>query len=553
MPSRQIDSRPYFLSLARLLALACFLLLGLAGQARAELSFAAAVNYGAGSFPFSVVVADFNGDGKTDLAVANAASDNVSILLGNGNGTFAAAANYSLILSSAFVAVGDFNDDGKADLTVSSINVSILLGNGNGAFAEALNYYVVGESVSITAGDFNGDGKADLAVANVNRGNVSILLGNGNGTFTFTETVRYGMEGGSVSIAVGDFNGDGKADLAIPGSNNISILLGNGNGTFATAVNYGAGSFPYSVAVGDFNGDGKADLAVANAGSNNISILLGNGDGTFAAALSYGAGNGFDNGGTSIAVGDFNLDGKTDVAVVKYNRDISLITSYGNLYILGGNGDGTFTAAVNYCAGIAPHFVAVGDFNGDGKADLAVANAGGNNVSILLNTSNLSNATPTGMVVEFYNTNLDHYFITADTNEASAIDSGSAGPGWMRTGNSFKSGGSTSVCRFYGSMWPGPNSHFYTVDPGECAFLKQLQAGTPATQKRWNFESLDFASTPPANGACPCGSVPVYRAYNNGFPRGVDSNHRITSSPTAIWEVMTRGWINEGVAMCAPN
>lgn len=155
--------------------------------------------------------------------------------------------------------------------------------------------------------------------------------------------------------------------------------------------------------------------------------------------------------------------------------------------------------------------------------------------------------------IEFYNTNLDNYFITADSNEAAQIDGGSAGPGWIRTGNSFKSGGSTPVCRFYGSQWPGPNSHFYTVDAVECAYLKQLQASTPATEKRWNFESLDFVSTAPTNSTCPSGTVPVYRAYNNGFARGVDSNHRITSSTTAIQEVVTRGWSSEGVVMCAPN
>lgn len=159
-------------------------------------------------------------------------------------------------------------------------------------------------------------------------------------------------------------------------------------------------------------------------------------------------------------------------------------------------------------------------------------------------------ATP---VIEFYNTNLDNYFITADANEAAQIDGGSAGPGWSRTGNTFNSGGSTPVCRFYGSQSPGPNSHFYTVDPSECAALKQLQATTPATQKRWNFESLDFISTPATNGACTAGTVPVYRAYNNGYSRGVDSNHRITSNLAAIQEVVSRGWSNEGVVMCASS
>ncbi|MBL0039158.1 MAG: hypothetical protein IPP36_11970 [Nitrosomonadales bacterium] len=178
--------------------------------------------------------------------------------------------------------------------------------------------------------------------------------------------------------------------------------------------------------------------------------------------------------------------------------------------------------------------------------------AGQDATSAVLARYNLSGALVSMPVVEFYNTHLDHYFITADANEAAGIDGGSAGPGWVRTGNSFKSGGSTPVCRFYGSQVPGPNSHFYTLAGFECDGLKQLQAITPATQKRWNFESLDFISTPPTNGICPTGTVPVYRAYNNGFARGIDSNHRFSSEAAAIQEVVTRGWINEGVAMCAP-
>ena len=157
---------------------------------------------------------------------------------------------------------------------------------------------------------------------------------------------------------------------------------------------------------------------------------------------------------------------------------------------------------------------------------------------------------PAAEVIEFYNTILDNYFITADANEAAAIGSGSAGPGWSRTGNAFNSGGSTPVCRFYGSITPGPNSHFYTALASECATLKQIQATTPSTQKRWNFESLDFYTTATANGACPTATVPVFRAYNNGFARGVDSNHRITSSQAGIQEVVNRGWVSEGVVMC---
>jgi hypothetical protein len=159
-------------------------------------------------------------------------------------------------------------------------------------------------------------------------------------------------------------------------------------------------------------------------------------------------------------------------------------------------------------------------------------------------------------VVEFYNSVLDNYFITADASEASQIDNGAAGPGWIRTGGKFQSGGTTPVCRFYGSQVPGPNSHFYTVSATECQSLKDMQfaANDPRrlTVKSWNFESLDFVSTPPVDNACAADAVPVYRAYNQGFERGVDSNHRITASLAAIQEVVARGWKDEGLRMCAP-
>jgi len=159
---------------------------------------------------------------------------------------------------------------------------------------------------------------------------------------------------------------------------------------------------------------------------------------------------------------------------------------------------------------------------------------------------------PLPSVVEFYNIILDNYFITAEPNEQAAVLSGAAGPGWSATGNFFNAGGAQLVCRFYGSISPGPNSHFYTIIPSECQLLKDIQASTPATQKRWNFESNDFASTAPVNGGCAAGMVPVYRAYNNGFTRGIDSNHRITSNRADYLAQIAKGWVGEDVVMCAP-
>ncbi len=160
------------------------------------------------------------------------------------------------------------------------------------------------------------------------------------------------------------------------------------------------------------------------------------------------------------------------------------------------------------------------------------------------------------VVVEFYNATLDNYFVTSNASEAIAIDGGAAGPGWVRTGQTFNSGGSTAVCRFYGSLSPGPNSHFYTVDPLECQSLKdqQIPAADPRklTVKGWNFESLDFLSTPSVAGKCSSRMASVYRAYNNGFTRGTDSNHRLTTSRTAITALVSKGWHDEGAVMCAP-
>jgi hypothetical protein len=160
-------------------------------------------------------------------------------------------------------------------------------------------------------------------------------------------------------------------------------------------------------------------------------------------------------------------------------------------------------------------------------------------------------------VVEFYNPDLNNYFITADPVEQAMVDTGAVGR-WQRTGNAFATGGPNQVCRFYGNSninpatgtFYGPNSHFYTADPAECAGLKALY--TP-TAKSWKFESNDFLTTPAVNGACPAGLVRVYRAYNNGFAKGIDSNHRITSNYAAYLQTVAAGSIGEGVVMCAPG
>lgn len=148
-------------------------------------------------------------------------------------------------------------------------------------------------------------------------------------------------------------------------------------------------------------------------------------------------------------------------------------------------------------------------------------------------------------VVEYYNPDLDNYFITADPAEQAFVDSGAVGR-WQRTGTTFPAGGANLVCRFYGSPL-GPNSHFYTADTQECGYLRSIYK---PNAKSWKFESYDFYIDSTVNGGCAAGRIPIYRAYNNGFARGVDSNHRISPRLADIQQVVARAWTYEGVVMC---
>src|SRR5437879_6335637 len=343
-------------------------------------TFQAPVTFGAGSGASpgasSMAVGDFNADGKLDLAVANSSSNNVSVLLGNGDGTFQAPLTFGPGSGASSVAVGDFNADGKLDLvvTVGSAGVSVFLGNGDGTFQAAVTYAAGNSPYAVAVGDFNADGKVDLAIAN---GAVSVLLGNGDGTFQ-TTALTFSAGSGPSSMAVGDFNADGRLDLAVANFDaaTVSVLLGNasavlggGDGTFQAAPTYAAGTNPLVVTEGDFNRDGTPDLVVANSGSDSVSVLLGNGDGTFQTASAFAAGTGPE----SVAVGDFNRDGVLDLAVA--NRDSGDI-GRDTVSVLLGNGDGTFQAPASFAVGNGAASVVVGDFNGDGVPDLALASPG---------------------------------------------------------------------------------------------------------------------------------------------------------------------------------
>ncbi|MEG5244548.1 VCBS repeat-containing protein, partial [Microcoleus sp. A6-D4] len=343
-------------------------------------SFGAATNFAVGTNPYSVTVGDFNGDGKTDIAAANRNSNNVSVLLGTGTGSFGAATNFAVGTRPVSVTVGDFNGDGKTDIAAAnrnSNNVSVLLGTGTGSFGAATNFAVGTNPFSVTVEDFNGDGKTDIAAANFNSNNVSVLLntiptvtlapgtapsesGPTNGTFLITLdkpaptgglTVNFNTTGSTATFTT-DYSFDQPTSTNITAVTATSFTIAAGVTTatlaakpvddavieaggetvklnivaspndyilgptfgatveFTAATNFAVGTNPQSVTVGDFNGDGKTDIAAANRNSNNVSVLLGTGTGSFGAATNFAVGTN----PYSVTVGDFNGDGKTDIA-----------------------------------------------------------------------------------------------------------------------------------------------------------------------------------------------------------------------------------------------
>jgi uncharacterized repeat protein (TIGR01451 family) len=387
------------------------------------------MSYPVGASPQAVVVADFNGDGHPDIAVANSGSGNVSVLLNKGDGTFKPAINFDAGMAGpTFIEVADFNNDGKQDLAVwsgtspVSSTVSILLGKGDGTFlapkTTPLPAAVDQATLDLAIADFNLDHKPDLAILvhDANGGGSSrilLLAGNGDGTFQAAQQVSDALSSGGGAfptlryLLTADFNGDTKPDLAVQVSAGVAILLGQGDGTFlaGATVPAAAGFVATNLNVSDFNVDGRADLLVRFDGPTNnqcltsqgwksrtaskLSLFLGNRDGSFQPEQTIDLGTRCPSGSAfgPPSVGDFNGDGRPDLQY----QQIFTTRQYNALRL--GRTDGAFSGPLNLePLGAWPLGVTsvAKDLNGDKLSDLIYLDSG--SAVVLMNTSPTSGA-----------------------------------------------------------------------------------------------------------------------------------------------------------------
>jgi hypothetical protein len=343
-------------------------------------TFQAGTALAAGSNPTTVIIRDADGDGRNDIIAAGA---DLTILAGDGTGTFQTARTGYAFGGYLWVrpVVADFNGDGKADILVPEympdydFSLTYLQNTGTGSFNAATDYYSpappAGEAAygfDIASADFNGDGQPDFVLGNSGSASVGVtvfLAGSGGG---LQPAVNYGTGGALNYVATGDFNGDGKQDIVASDAvtSEIALFLGNGSGTFQDEPGFPAASSggAYGMVVGDFNGDHKPDIAVLGSPASVI-VLLNSSTGG-AAGFEGPASYAINGEGWGIASADLNRDGTLDLVVTQGNSAF--------VSILLGQGDGTFVSAPDFALPLAyPDGVAVGDLDGDGNPDIAVA------------------------------------------------------------------------------------------------------------------------------------------------------------------------------------
>jgi hypothetical protein len=347
----------------------------------------------AGKGPGSVALADVNGDGRLDVVVANDESGDVTVLLGDGKGSFAAAPGspFPAGKSPNDIAIADFDGDGKPDLAFpnhETSHVTVLLGDGRGGFRPAAGSPVAVQSRphphGIAAADFDRDGHVDFAVESWRNNQVEVVLGTGGGGFRMPGRLFDVGRMPYQKLRAGDVNGDGAPDILTTNfeGGNVTVLLGDGKGGFREAPGspFPAGASPFALALADVDKDGHLDLVIANFSGHGgdrsrdaVNVLLGDGRGGFrpmkGSPFAAGASP------TRVAVGDVNGDGWPDVVTGNM--------SGGDVTVLLGDGKGSLRPGVSRSARGEPYGVAVGDVDGDGRAEIFVANHDSGDVTMI--------------------------------------------------------------------------------------------------------------------------------------------------------------------------
>jgi tetratricopeptide (TPR) repeat protein len=339
-------------------------------------------SYNVGIGPVALTSADFRNLGVQDIAVVNEIDNTVTILQNQGSGSFLplspvislGAARTTAPLSAPSIASAVLTTSGFHDLLVTdpvANTVQVLLSNGDDTFKEATGSPItVGQQPSsIVLGDFNDDGIQDFVVTNFKDNTFSLFLGNGDGTFkqaTSSPFILPTTATGPIAMTSADFNSDGNLDLAIVNqtTNNVAILLGNGNASFSLAASspFAVGQSPVAIASADLNGDSHPDLAVVNQTDNTVSVLLGNGDGTFTSAVNSPLGTGV--APTAVAIADFNGDGVPDIAVTDPQTD--------SVSVFLGLGQGLFAPAFELPVGTTPTAILAASLSGATLPDVAI-------------------------------------------------------------------------------------------------------------------------------------------------------------------------------------
>ncbi|MEM7453714.1 MAG: VCBS repeat-containing protein [Planctomycetota bacterium] len=334
-----------------------------------------------GDAPRGIAVADLNGDGVDDLAVANSADDNIWIFSGDGAGNFSLIGTVPAGRNPYFVEPADFNNDGDIDLAVAnrvSGQVSILLGDGAGSFSTT-GFPAGSTPEHLVVADFNGDGTEDVAVTNFLADSVSVLLGDGSGGLGSPSAYPVGDRPKSIDTA--DFDGDGNEDLIVAnrfpdasGISTVSLLPGIGDGDFGTHVRIEVLSAPHAVVTSDFDGDGNHDFAVTSVEQDSVLAFYGNGDGTFQPFVQHDVGEE----PVFLLCDDIDGDGELDLICVNEASE--------DFTILRGTGSGAFTTGEGYVAEQMPGATVAADFNGDGQLDLAATSRLNDYVNVFTNS-----------------------------------------------------------------------------------------------------------------------------------------------------------------------